>query len=1154
MGPATVSISFVNQIWYVDNTNPGSDIGTSTDPFNTLAEASTAAGTNDTIFVYTGDGTDTGQSSGITLLNAQRLIGQGIALTIPDSVTQQGVVVPGPQTLLVAGTQPKISGASPGVTVFNVSAVISGLDITAGTGGGIGDDGVFVDCNAAAIRTVEISNNTIAGVRHGIEISNAGCTYELDISNNHITAAGAPRAGILVAGAGQPTFITNFDSNTVDGSVAGVLGTGIHITSVTFDANRTLPNFQQVTGGTTVIGESTDRVGVNGLVLGIAGGNEVSGNLVFTDLDILATGTGLAVVGSGALTAGTGFGLTVPDGSTIDSSTGVAIDLDPLTGVFGTSGGSQVTISGQSASFTDVAGMLFFSSSSALASTTAATAFSVSGGSGDLSYAGTIANTGGNSVVVTGRTSDTVSFTGAIDDDAAGISLTTNTGAAITFTGGLDLDTTTNTAFTATGGGTVTATSGTNTIDTTAGTGLNISGTTVNATFANVTQTAGTATCVNIANSPGTKNITSLKCTTTGVGVSLNAAGTFNVDSGGAPGGSFVSATGNTAFSSMATVLGVNLATMSGASASFINNTGSAILGVGGLTGIAGATFNVNQGSAMIDYDGSITNISGDSVSITNTTANGVDLSGTINDTGTGITVSGNSGGSNTFGGTTKTVNTGANTAVDLTNNTGATITFSGGGLNVDTTTVTAFNATGGGTINIGGSTNTIDSTSGTGMNLSGVTVALSGNGVNVTTTGGTGVNVGTGTTSITGSGTDGLDIVTSGTGTGFNATSGGTVSLTGTGNSVNTSSGTGTAVKIADTTIGAGDVIFQSVSANLAANGIFLDDTGSTGGFTVTGNAGDCDSSTPTCTGGDIRNTAGANGNTAGQGVHMNNVGGGVSLTRMRIGDHANFAIFGSNVTGFTLNTCLVDGANGNSAGDDEGSIEFNGLFGSASITASEILGGLENNITVENSSGVLNRLTIDGGTIIRNNSAAFGNDGLRFAAVDPSAGGTIMNLTVENSFFTANRGEHLDTDANGSAAMDIIFSGNTLSGGHANALSQSVLVSNSDSSDVTVTFGGTTNNSTGSLLTAFTFFQSSSTTSSSSLIGTFSGNTIGATGVVGSGSAQAHGLEINATGGGTVTMAVTGNIIRRFMTNGIQVLAGAGSRFTGPAGGEQS
>ena len=50
------------------------------------------------------------------------------------------------------------------------------------------------------------------------------------------------------------------------------------------------------------------------------------------------------------------------------------------------------------------------------------TAFNVNGGNGNVSFGGPIINTSGNSVVVTNRTSDTVSFTGAISDTAAAAS------------------------------------------------------------------------------------------------------------------------------------------------------------------------------------------------------------------------------------------------------------------------------------------------------------------------------------------------------------------------------------------------------------------------------------------------------------------------------------------------------------------------------------------------------------------------------------------------------------------------------------------------------------------------------------------------------------------------------------------------------------
>ena len=121
VGAATVSIGFVIQIWYVDNTNPGSDIGASTDPFNTLAEAETAAAANDTIFVYTGDGADTGQNTGIQLdFNNLRLIGEGVALTIPDTVTQQARRSPAPRRCSPPA-RPRSSATPPPPTTTSTS-------------------------------------------------------------------------------------------------------------------------------------------------------------------------------------------------------------------------------------------------------------------------------------------------------------------------------------------------------------------------------------------------------------------------------------------------------------------------------------------------------------------------------------------------------------------------------------------------------------------------------------------------------------------------------------------------------------------------------------------------------------------------------------------------------------------------------------------------------------------------------------------------------------------------------------------------------------------------------------------------------------------------------------------------------------------------
>ena len=73
MGPATVNIAFVNQIWYVDNSNvpdidPNND-GTSPDPFPTLAALNIAVvvGANDTLFLHDGNSSTTAYTGPIII-------------------------------------------------------------------------------------------------------------------------------------------------------------------------------------------------------------------------------------------------------------------------------------------------------------------------------------------------------------------------------------------------------------------------------------------------------------------------------------------------------------------------------------------------------------------------------------------------------------------------------------------------------------------------------------------------------------------------------------------------------------------------------------------------------------------------------------------------------------------------------------------------------------------------------------------------------------------------------------------------------------------------------------------------------------------------------------------------------------------------------
>ncbi len=156
-------------------------------------------------------------------------------------------------------------------------------------------------------------------------------------------------------------------------------------------------------------------------------------------------------------------------------------------------------------------------------------AFQVSGGQGDVTYAGSITNTASRSVEVMNRMAGTVAFNGNISDSGTGIFLNNNTGSTINFSGDLDLDTGANNAFTATGGGTVSATGINNAIGSMAtpitGVGVTIQNTTIGApgvTFRQIHVNGATSGIV--LNTTGTTGSFQV----TGDGSTANSGGIIN--------------------------------------------------------------------------------------------------------------------------------------------------------------------------------------------------------------------------------------------------------------------------------------------------------------------------------------------------------------------------------------------------------------------------------------------------------------------------------------------------------------------------------------------------------------------------------------------------------------------------------------------------
>ncbi len=497
---ATVSVNVVQRVWYVKNDAVAGGLGRSTDPFDTLVEAQTASSVGDTIYLFAGNGTTTGQNAGIILKSAQRLLGEGIALTMPVSVNGGA----NPTTLRVAGSMPLIDntgGTGIAVSAPDVMNVeIRGLNMAGNT------NAVDVTTTAANSGSFELANNVVrAAGQEGVDVNGGGSgTLTMSIHDNTITSTGN---GIDIQRTAGSVTITALDDNVINGNTAGtgisVVGTGA---PVLFDA-VVGGSFDTVSGGITTIGQSGNGVGQSGMVL-----NNVQGDLNFTDLDIYADGgTALSVNGTTSnYTGSSGTRIVVTaNASILSAAGGPAANLTDVAVNLVLSALSSTNSSTVGTSLVRTSGIFSAPVGSSITNANG-TDFNIDADTSTVTYDGTITDTTGRLVSVTNATAGTKSFTGAISDTGSGtgtgISLTGNTGATISFSGGLTLSTGTNAAFTATGGGTVNVcdenpcnpgvTGGlANTLTTTTGTALNVANTTIGANnleFRSISSSGGT--------------------------------------------------------------------------------------------------------------------------------------------------------------------------------------------------------------------------------------------------------------------------------------------------------------------------------------------------------------------------------------------------------------------------------------------------------------------------------------------------------------------------------------------------------------------------------------------------------------------------------------------------------------------------------------
>ena len=86
---ATVTLTSTGLGRFVDNSGSNGD-GTQNSPFNNLQDALNAAQPGDTIYVASGDGTNTGVPGGFTLPAGVKLIGEGTGLVLAQTVEPAG--------------------------------------------------------------------------------------------------------------------------------------------------------------------------------------------------------------------------------------------------------------------------------------------------------------------------------------------------------------------------------------------------------------------------------------------------------------------------------------------------------------------------------------------------------------------------------------------------------------------------------------------------------------------------------------------------------------------------------------------------------------------------------------------------------------------------------------------------------------------------------------------------------------------------------------------------------------------------------------------------------------------------------------------------------------------------------------------------------
>jgi len=644
-----------------------------------------------------------------------------------------------------AGATVAVNGDS--ISATQNSTVVTGFSgvtvIGNGTGGGVLFDNVTFDADTTVIGTTAASSDQVAfgalqiGQSTSARVLGNGLTFnnaigDVDISTLNIFNTGGTGLSVDTKGAGTDFQLTGGGSGTIDTTTGAALfldplatdltfgtvsSTGSGTTGVTFDVVTGVgAGSNAVTIATLNISGATDA----GVLVSNSSGSFSLGTATITG----GSSTGINIAGgSAAVSFGAGSSLSqtanaaavsVSGGHTGSLAYSGAINATNGTGLqFDNADGSSYSFNGTVTLNGGDAGVDIVNGSSAGFTFTNTNITSPTGAAFNIDSSNITALTFGGSITQNNAAAAFASNggTGGIHAISAAISASTSTANAITiastgtynFSGDLGLATTSGAGFLASGGGTMSIT-GTNTsINTTSGQILGWNGVIVGAGGVAFDTLAASGTVVadaiSLINVDGatfnggavTVNSTS-GGTSDGIEISGGSSATFNFA------GATINNTGGDGIrldgaNGVVTIATVNIDNAAGDGIDIAGNTNAININGGTIDTSTGAAVRINAGSGNVTTVASITNATGALIDIAGRTGGTVTFSNTVAGTGgTGISITGNTGGAIQFNGAT-TLNTGANDAITLNGNNGASITFAN--VNIDTTTGNGIDATG---------------------------------------------------------------------------------------------------------------------------------------------------------------------------------------------------------------------------------------------------------------------------------------------------------------------------------------------------------------------------------------------------------------------------------------------------------------------------